>query len=98
LVALFRSSVGMDELSFKDLTLYPNPASAQFIVSSNNPLSMISGISLIDISGNKVINQPAFTPTDKLTVDTGKLPASVYMVEVQLSDHTIVTKKLIVRH
>ncbi len=98
LAALFRSSVGVDELSKEELTLYPNPASAQFIVSSNHSLSMISGIYLIGLSGNKVLAQQEVAPTDKLIIDTSNLAASVYFVRILLSDHTIVTKKLVIKH
>jgi uncharacterized repeat protein (TIGR02543 family) len=97
LTALFRSSVGVEELSTDELTLYPNPASGQFVVSTNSSGVLITGVTLLGITGSLITSPIAEAPAAKISINIQHLPESVYLVRIVLSNQTTIVKKLVVK-
>lgn len=84
--------VGAEEVS---LTIYPNPSTDYVNIVSS---ASIDNVVLYDITGRQLrrVDCPK-DGTRRGTIDIGSLALGVYMMEVRLSDGSIVVKRLIKR-
>ncbi len=81
------------------VSVFPNPADEQFVLSLNldSPSSKVE-ISIMDISG-KVLSLGRYQNLyrEQLTIPTAKLPSGTYTVKVR-TDKGVTTKRLVVQH
>ncbi|WP_417612576.1 T9SS type A sorting domain-containing protein [Owenweeksia hongkongensis] len=82
-------NIGIEELEFENLEVYPNPVSNTFTVSgSENPMD----IELINAAGVLVKKKGEVKPNGQ--VDISNLPTGIYFLKLQNGNHFI-TKQLI---
>jgi hypothetical protein len=94
-VQLFGTILAVSDFSFNEnnLTLFPNPTTANFTV-KNNGLDTIDKIVIIDALG-KIVKQEAFTNlNNQQEVGVSVISSGVYFVKVTSGDKEII-KKLI---
>ena len=91
-------SVNVEELYMdgQDATLYPNPASGEVMVKSNNPLSSINRVELLDINGRVVYARNGLNE-NFINVSLSSFASGLYLARVTLEDGTLVQQKLIVQ-
>ncbi len=80
-------------LSVKELTLYPNPAKNEVMITSNN---LISSISIIDATGRRIKNIPV-GKRKQIKVDISSLKSGLYYVEVTDEKRKKTIKRLFIK-
>ena len=91
---LFRS-IDENEIAENAITIYPNPATAEFTISQT--LSSEGTVQLFDISGKKIkdLFKGNFGTNKNISVKTDGIAAGIYLVKVN-SGKKSATKKLII--
>ncbi len=75
--------VGIDETSFENLMVYPNPSSAIFTVSNN---AQIEKVTLYSIIGEKVLEKSIQSTTS--TLDLSAMASGIYHLNIQVGGET----------
>ncbi len=75
--------VGVDETSFENLMVYPNPSAAIFTVSNN---TQIEKVTLYSIIGEKVLEKSIQSTTS--TLDLSAMAAGIYHLNIQVGGET----------
>lgn len=75
--------VGIDETSFENLMVYPNPSSAIFTVSNN---TQIEKVTLYSIIGEKVLEKSIQSMTS--TLDLSAMASGIYHLNIQVGGET----------
>ncbi|MDW3646482.1 MAG: T9SS type A sorting domain-containing protein [Bacteroidia bacterium] len=78
------------------LKVFPNPSSASFQISFENPRLENLNLSLIHINGQKVLNQN-FTTANELKIERGNLSAGIYFLSLENENGLRVTQKVVLR-
>ncbi len=88
-------ALGIDENTFDDLRIYPNPTTGKLFVTSSNNLTNAK-VSIFDISGRVLSNELMAKrhSINHLSVDLGQLASGVYFVTIE-DDERKSTKKII---
>jgi hypothetical protein len=97
LTARFKSTVGITESFNENLKLYPNPTNGLFVVESDHTTGTISEVLIIGLTGKTVVHIRNINPAEKMTVDAGKLPESVYLLKIIFKNGNTSTKKLVIK-
>lgn len=97
LTARFKSTVGLSESFAENLQLYPNPTNGLFVIESDHTNGAISEVLIMGVTGKTVSHLRNINPSEKMTIDIGTLPESVYLLKILLHNGTITTKKLILK-
>ncbi len=79
-----------------DISLFPNPASEEFIVSVLGKDEMLDQISIIDAQGRVLYNSSGLRST-KFIYNTASMPQGVYFIRIK-TDHNVILKKLFVQN
>jgi hypothetical protein len=74
------------------LTVYPNPAEQSFTVQASSPIQLVL---ILDLSG-RISRKPSISNATSLSIETGDLPAGLYLVRVW-TDHGVATEKISIR-
>jgi hypothetical protein len=86
----------VEEISstIKGLTLYPNPASNEFIAEINLPYLSQAEITLMNMLGETMISESlrVTNETEKINFNTTALSAGVYLLRVKSNDDVMVRK------
>jgi len=83
--SMVMQQTSINQLSQKEMILYPNPSTAGFYLESKENLQL-DKITLYDATGKKVNASIALTNEKQLYIDTKNLVAGMYLVRYQLSD------------
>ena len=87
---LFTTDLGLEEMNTETVQLYPNPATNEFFVKSDNTIEQVS---LYGLNGTLV---KAVSPhTAQTAVDISNLQSGVYLVSIH-TNQSVTTKRLIV--
>jgi len=97
LTARFKSTVGLSESFAENLQLYPNPTNGLFVIESDHTNGAISEVLIMGVTGKTVSHLQNINPSEKMTIDIGNLPESVYLLKILLHNGRITTKKLILK-
>lgn len=78
--------------------LEPNPADDYVSISLFNPLDRLADISIVTLSGKEVYKTKLEVTGDRglITINTSKIPAGMYLVNISTSDAKY-TEKLIIK-
>ncbi|WGF91350.1 T9SS type A sorting domain-containing protein [Aequorivita marisscotiae] len=83
-----------DRISANSVSLYPNPASAQFTIAL--PKALNAEVRVFDISGKLLIYQAETLISSKHSVDVSALSTGTYFVRINSEEGTV-TKKLLIK-
>ncbi len=77
------------------MKIYPNPADETLHVELTDP-SLLSGgeITIHDIAGRQVANQPFLPKTSHLSIGTGKMVPGTYIIHMVSNDGTRISEKI----
>jgi len=91
-------SVNVNELYMdgNDVVVYPNPSADFVTFSTNNPLTSITSIEVVDIAGRMVFNNQTVNVSSE-QVSVRDLNAGLYVGRITLDNGTELTKKFSVR-
>ncbi len=92
LIANFMDVTGIADHDKALLKIYPNPASTKFMVEANQ---IIKQVSLINISGQKVISRNF--DKSKIEINVNNLQPGVYFMKIYLPDEVITKRVEIIR-
>tara|TARA_R110002050_G_scaffold200591_1_gene335482 strand:- start:23564 stop:24505 length:942 start_codon:yes stop_codon:yes gene_type:complete len=84
--------VGVEELDFKDLTLWPNPVICTLQIENN--FNSSSEVNLYDITGSLILTQKFSAKKTALQLDLSELPSGIYFVKVK-SKTTMLSKRIV---
>lgn len=87
-------SLGVEERLLPKLRLAPNPAVSKVMLTLENSNVGLKHLTLFTLAGKEVI-VPQENLEGKLEFNVADLASGVYLVKVQLSDDTVITKRLI---
>lgn len=73
--------VDIENLEQADFAIYPNPASAYFIISTGEYAQLETVVQIIDASG-KIIQEQSVIAADKIIVNTSQLSSGIYWVKI----------------
>ncbi|OFX32675.1 MAG: hypothetical protein A2X08_05345 [Bacteroidetes bacterium GWA2_32_17] len=90
----FPLSININENTGNSISIYPNPASTSFTITTNNEQT-IKEVSLYSIEG-KLLKQQVLSET-KVKIETSQLPEGMYIVKVQTKKEQVY-KKLLISH
>ena len=82
----------INELSFGDLNIYPNPNNGEFTITNSQE---ITELIITDLQGKIVYNNSSIN-LNKVNVELSNLERGVYMINIQTNDGTI-TKRITVQ-
>jgi len=101
----YANVLGISENSMPgiDVSVYPNPARGEFTVqvavasgAAPGPGVVSYTVSLLDLTGRKIINNKSFQASAKMKIDMEELPAGLYFVQVtDLRSGNSCSKKLL---
>jgi uncharacterized repeat protein (TIGR01451 family) len=91
----FVQSMGVPGVSATAFAMYPNPAGDHVTVSLNGASDTISGITVYDMLGKKVLVKSSVSNAEMLDVST--LSSGMYFLEVMTAAHIKSTKKLVIK-
>jgi hypothetical protein len=79
--------IGIDENDFaaQNISVYPNPASASFIVSINEGRSTITSIEIIDLSGRAVLIKEKIK-SNQVRIERDEISNGIYMLKIKTSE------------
>jgi DNA-binding beta-propeller fold protein YncE len=75
-------------LNNNNINIYPNPAKDRITVSFDNN-KQDATISIIDMTGRKVLSQKIAAGKNSINIDVYQLPAGIYGLLIQTPDGTI---------
>jgi len=87
-------SLGVEERLLPKLSIAPNPAISKVMLTLENSNVSIKHLTLFTLASKEII-VPQETLEGKLELNITDLASGVYLVKVQLSDDTVITKRLI---
>lgn len=94
---LQEGTASVDDVSFNDFTLYPNPNNGDFTVRFTSVTGSQIKVAVYDIRGRQLLNSAyANTGAFEQNLSLGTAEAGVYLVQVQDGERSI-TKKIIVK-
>lgn len=85
-------SGSVSEAQMPDFSIYPNPASGTFVVSS---VDALSSISVFNALGSQVMEMA--DPASIQVIDLSSMPKGIYFIRVQDKDRNTVTRKMILK-
>lgn len=83
------------EETFKNLKIFQNNKAAQLKLLNKNNLE-IESFNLYDVSGKLVMSEHIYSSKRKYTFSTKSLSAGIYIVKIELHDHNVFSKKIVV--
>ena len=86
----FERSLGSEDVSINNVSLYPNPTTGKLNIASPN--AAISAVAIYDVRGRLVASEVVDTRT-QLTMDLSNLESAMYFVQVTTEAGTI-TKRI----
>ena len=86
------SFYGMDEPNSIEAEVYPNPSSGTIMVEANN----MERVRVVDMLG-QVVAERECNHADRLTIDLGALPKSLYVIEIKTINGISKRKIVVVR-
>jgi M6 family metalloprotease-like protein len=95
LSARFQLPVATESLQKTGIRLYPNPSNGTFTIESDLLTGRITHVSISGITGNRVLDLSYEIPSEKLELNIGNLPESVYFVKIRTENGKEVLRKLI---
>lgn len=81
----------------REVVVYQNNKESQLQVMNPSPVA-VSSISLYDLTGKLVLSQKDFGNNDIISLSTGNLANSIYLVKVLKKDGTVISKRVTVRN
>ena len=90
----FPSYVALEQASFFDFSVYPNPASNNVSVSITSASDEIATVSIVNLSGQTILTgvKQLTTGTNIYSVNICQLPAGTYAIMVNTNDKQLVKK------
>ena len=82
----------VEDISFKDLKIYPNPTHGYFLLENNIEATEIKGIDLVDLNG-KLIQS---FDLEQSIYDLQNIPIGMFLLRIALSSDRVVYRKMIV--
>ncbi|WP_027418561.1 FG-GAP-like repeat-containing protein [Crocinitomix catalasitica] len=96
MIVTVESCLGITNNSSLNFQIYPNPSKGSFTIKSPENIADQYLIQIHDISGKSVYSESIFNE-GKLTVNTKNWSSGLYIIKIQITDHTLVfTDKLVV--
>jgi len=95
-VATYTSPVGGETIPEQDagITIFPNPARDQIVVSAIQSGSRISGYQIYDLNGRLLRSSVVRNGFPKINVDISDLPTGMYLISVKVNDCDFVSRFL----
>jgi hypothetical protein len=84
------NSVGIADIDFSQLSVFPNPGTGVFTISFDN-LNQSSEMNVYTVSG-QLVDATLSKAEKQLTVDISDQPAGVYLIQITLPDSIVYTK------
>ncbi len=91
-VNLFTTSINQVAITNEEVTIYPNPTTHQFQVSSTK--YKVVAVSIYNVVGEQVLQSAIKNPQSEISINVSGLMRGVYIVEVS-TEQGVVRKKLI---
>ena len=92
---VFRQTVTAIEPEVSDVRLYPNPASAEVVLESNQLSQGLQSVALTDVQGRLMLINASQSAPNALRFNVGMLPTGTYVLHVATIQGTL-TKRLLV--
>jgi hypothetical protein len=89
------SSENVTQNQANDFRIYPNPSSGKFVLSFTNSQAFLKNLSVYNILGEKIFGQQPDFYNQYITIDLGKHPKGIYLLQMQIGKK-IVTRKIMV--
>ncbi len=83
---------GLNQDGLNKVSVYPNPAKASFIISSDETLNSFK---LVNILGKTVLNSKGISST-RVSVDLSDIPSGMYFIVAEMQNGTSGTSKIII--
>jgi glucose/arabinose dehydrogenase len=90
------SLISIEENSFLDFKIYPNPATSSFTVQSNNPQVLIETINIYNLQG-KLIKSINNNKKQNIQINTKNMASGFYLTEIISQTGSKKTQKLIIK-
>lgn len=92
------TNTSIAEVVKKELNVYPNPSTGDFIVATTNGTFTDKNVNvrIIDVAGKTVFSNTGIFAGNKLSVNTGNLNNGNYMLNVTDSKGNIMTEKIVI--
>ncbi len=87
------AALGINELDISQITIYPNPANNNLILSSANIAGKLT-IEIFNIEG-KFLKSEALSFANQTTIDVSNLKRGVYLLKIESADGIVTTKKFV---
>jgi hypothetical protein len=81
-------------LAKPDLVVFPNPVTHELQIEGTGK---ISGVSVVDLTGRKIMYSRIAQPATKISLDVSGMPAGVYWLEVVSGDHRAATRFVVMK-
>ena len=85
------------EDSVREVIVYQNNKESQLQVMNPSPVS-VSSVSLYDLTGKLIFSRKDFGNNDIISLSTGNLANSIYLVKVLKKDGTVISKRVTIRN
>ena len=79
-----------------EISVYPNPASDQLILSMESSPGKMVNLSVFDVLGRMILTQNIPDPAGMTTLDISTLPAGNYLLRITADHRTALERKIIV--
>jgi len=90
------SEIGIEENSIDGLSIYPNPATSQFVIEANTNMYPWMTVRLTDAAGVTVLTQEC-KGDQRYTFDISKLSAGTYTINIQTDGRNVARKIVVIR-
>ncbi|MFM2226380.1 MAG: Secretion system C-terminal sorting domain [Bacteroidota bacterium] len=92
-ISFKKSTVGIQNINVDaGINIFPNPAQNQIEIKSENA---IHSFQIKNIAGDVFINS-SLNESNSAAINTNKLPNGVYIVEIELSNKKMISKKIVI--
>ncbi|PLX19513.1 MAG: hypothetical protein C0599_10790, partial [Salinivirgaceae bacterium] len=86
-------TVGMNDIEFESLKVYPNPVNDRLIINSSN-LNSEADLMVFDMSGKTIMNRKIQQWDSQIELNVSNLNAGVYTIQI-VNGQQILTNKFI---
>lgn len=91
----FIAPLAINTFTESNITMYPNPAKNQVMISLDNTNEVIAKVNVIDMLGKQVIRLNKVNEVTK-SIDLSTLNSGIYFIEIETQNKLVVKRKLIV--
>jgi hypothetical protein len=95
LTANFLSTVGIAQTAAVPLSIYPNPTPGILHIESSATQESFERIELYNSNGKQVMQVNPTTNSKQNTLDMNALPTGLYTLRMYLSNHSLMTSKVV---